>query len=170
MYKINTSKNDATIRELLFLFIRQIFTEGVALYYEMYTANGTIFFSEDEFNNNYVNSQKRINSVMLGITTFLENRSNKEVKTEIRELITSLEKQLKMEHYVTGYYLVYTILYLDHRTTFEDLLKLQPFEFIKKYEACMKIKGLQPVVSATSGDGIFDYKTVLTALTAAAKK
>ncbi len=66
--------------------------------------------------------------------------------------------------------MVYTILFVDHKTNFEMVLHFQPFEFIRKYEDCMKIKGLQPILSVTSGDGILDYKMLLAKLTAAVRE
>ncbi len=159
--------DDAIVRELLLGFTRKIFTEGVAFYYETYTAGETISFNKASFEKNYDYSQKRIKIVMLGISAVIENYHHKKAA---RELIAALKKQLHIEQYIAGFYLVYAILYVDHNTTFEDILLLQPFEFIKKYEQCMNLKGLQPVISATSGDGIFDYKKVLATLTAAAKK
>jgi len=72
--------------------------------------------------------------------------------------------------YHFGYHMVYTILFVDHKTNFEQILRFQPFEFIRKYEECMKIKGLQPIISVTSGDGILDYKLLLAELTAAVRE
>ncbi|MBI2102993.1 hypothetical protein HYT55_04090 [Candidatus Woesearchaeota archaeon] len=66
--------------------------------------------------------------------------------------------------------MVYTILFVDRKTNFEQVLHFQPFEFIRKYGECMKIKGLQPVISLTSGDGILDYKILLARLTAVVKE
>lgn len=77
---------------------------------------------------------------------------------------------VKKSWYSTGYHMVYTILFVDHKTNFEMVLHSRPFEFIRKYEECMEIKGLQPVISVTSGDGLLDYKILLAKLTAAVRE
>ena len=62
-------------------------------------------------------------------------------------------------------HMVYAIISVHH-PSLEDVAGMQPFEFVKEYEACMAEKKLRPLFSATSGKGILDYKRVVAELTA----
>lgn len=162
--------NLVSMRGILFRFSKSLFTEGVARYNEI-LSYGDILFSEELFEQKYEVASEKVNAkTELFIMTLgpLKKRNTK--KSKVDECLSTLDGFFHGLCYFAGYHMVYTILFVDHNTTFEDILHFQPFEFIKKYEECMKIKGLQPVVSATSGKGIFDYKKMLVELTVAVKE
>ncbi len=164
-----TVKKITAIRILTFRLVRQILIEGVAVYSKKLKLEEVIF-SDDTFKEEYEAEAKDTRKLKTDFINLLSGPIWKDLSIERGYHVVLFSLSTMVKHYTTGYHMVYTILYVDHDTTFEDILLFQPFEFIKKYEACMKIKGLQPVISATSGDGIFDYKNVLATLTAAAKK
>ncbi len=158
------------LRVLYFRLFRKIFTEGIAKYYENLKMGITVI-SEDHFQDIYETEKEDLNYVKeklaLALNEILKLSSNRKSSGGLSNSFVEL---LKRHWYSTGYHMVYTILFVDHKTNFEQVLHFQPFEFIRKYEECMVIKGLQPVISVTSGKGILDYKTLLAELTAAVKE
>ena len=57
--------------------------------------------------------------------------------------------------------MVYVIIFSNDELSLIDLTKMNSFEFVKKYEeSCFKL-GLKPLISLTSGAGMFDYKRVI---------
>jgi len=169
----NTLELDPLIylRKMLFNFSRSIFTEGIATYYERLKLE-EVLYSEKDFQRSYTTESFQVEYIIKQILMCLEGLTKKNsnqhgISRWLRNIYVDLSTLL---FYSTGYHMVYSILFVDHTTTFEDIINFQPFEFIKKYEQCMNIKGLRPVISATSGDGIFDYKRMLAQLTAAAKE
>ncbi len=162
--------NLASMRGILFQFSSSLFTEGVARYNEI-LSHGEILFSQELFEQKYETAFEQVNKKTEQFLTTLELLKKKNLKqSKIDECLSTLYGFFHGLCYSAGYFMVYTIIFIDHETTFEDILLLKPFEFIKKYEQCMKIKSLQPVISATSGDGILDYMKMLALLTAVVKE
>ncbi len=163
----------ALTRVVLFNLVRKLFTEGVAEYYGELKSNKLIY-SEEAFKKLYSETHSDViksKNLLLDWSILLGNKKFILTKTDqIDGIYDKIKSILETLAYPTGYHMVYTILFVDHKTTFEDILHFQPFEFIRKYEECMEIKSLQPVVSVTSGKGVLDYKTMLAQLTAAAKE
>ncbi len=155
----------ATIRLYLDSLIRNILPEGLAEYFQKFSQDEVIF-SEQNFSVIYLSEVGAVGKVVNIIPTYLLDKSLLLTK-EVRENLDFLFRYL---NYSTGYHMIYTIIFVDHKTIFEDIIHFQPFEFIRKYEECMEIKGLQPVISVTSGKGVLDYKKMLAQLTAAAKE
>ena len=61
-------------------------------------------------------------------------------------------------------------MYFDQNIKFNTILKWSPFEFIKRYESSIKKHGVKPLVSVTSGAGIFDYSDMVSKLNESLKK
>ncbi len=136
-------KNKTDIPELRRWFRRYIEllpSEGIAKFSEK-VVYGQINFSRSQFMEGYKKSEASMMS-------FPEDSPN-------------YVKHLQTSSYTVGLHMVYTILYLDHEMTLDLLAGMNPFQFIKKYEACMKAAGLKPIVSLTSGKGLFDYKKMV---------
>ncbi len=165
--------NFSSMRGILFGLSRLVFIEGVAKYVEYHQEFKTkeILFSETLFDRLYehVSSQaNKKNEEFLRTLELLKKRNLKQ--STVDQCLSIFDGFFHSLSYSAGYHMVYTILFVDHNITFEDILHFQPFEFIRKYEECMAIKGLQPVISVTSGKGVLDYKKMLAQLTAAAKE
>jgi len=167
--KNQVSQDHAELRTDLFTFVRLLFEEGVACYYEKIRSE-EILFSEDFFNRSYLSSQTKMTSLVellharekaLLATKWREYSHGKKREKEITDLINQLQKLLFSEHFRVGEHMVYTIFFVDKEMSLQKMMNLRPFEFIKEYEQCIENKDLQPVISATSGKGIFDYKRVL---------
>lgn len=95
------------------------------------------------------------------------------IEQKRRPLLEKEAKYLKLLwealKYGLGLHMVYSILFLDHEMTLDLITAFSPFEFVNKYEECMLREGLQPVISATSGEGVVDYKKMVEQLTAVVK-
>ncbi len=163
---IKNELSHSTIRIQLFNFIRNIFIEGLAVGYQL-SRTGYLLYAERVFEILYRDAQTGMNAIIIGLNSYYVTKKK---NTSSTKLFENLEKVLKHQTSFTGYHLVYTILFIDHKMTLEKIMPLTPFEFIRKYEACMLSKGLQPVISLTSGRGIFDYKKTLQSWTAIAKE
>jgi len=67
----------------------------------------------------------------------------------------------KASVYELGPHMVYVIIFSNDELSLIDLTKMNSFEFVKKYEeSCFKL-GLKPLISLTSGAGMFDYKRAI---------
>ena len=84
--------------------------------------------------------------------------------------IRSIREDLIIKSYPVGHHMVYSILYADHDLKIEDLIKIELFEFYRKYESCILSKNFKPVISITSGRGELDYRKTLAELELAYKK
>jgi len=145
-------------RRMLHHFFSIISLEGTAGFIENYYS-GSLELDEDYFQNRYLSSKEAMEKFSRKWQEFLVAFHNNQNKKKIDW----------PSNYALGEHLAFTIAYVG-RENFEDLVSLKPFQMIKRYEACMKIKGLQPVVSLTSGKGIFDYRHSLAEWQAATKK
>ncbi len=144
--------NRVTARLALFDFFRVLPAEGIALYSEKAILGKPITFYNFE----------EIQKMATELAVKIQERIN------TGEEFKSLLKELKKNSYTIGLHMVCAILFLGYRSL-EYIAKLGPLEFIKEYEKYMLEKGFQPVVSATSGVGILDYKHLVAKVTEAVK-
>ncbi len=145
-----------TIRILLSFFFRNLSVEGLATYCEEELSE-KIEFSSIEFTRLYFFAEKEVNRIIRIFNEILAKRFD---FPDSKSAFLDLYVDLKGGYYDIGLHMVFTIMYVDKRTT-EDIAKMSPFEFVKEYESCMVEKGEKPVVSATSGKGILDYKKLV---------
>ncbi len=157
-------QDHVSLRIALFYFIRYVFAEGIAVCYEA-SRTENLLFAERVFESLY----RHASNVMYFLEINIQLYSTEKKRTFLKEGFLWIEKELKREIYNIGTHLVYSILFIDHKMTLEKIIQMEPFEFIRKYEACMTSKGLKPVISVTSGQGTFDYKKTLQLWAAMAK-
>jgi len=162
------------------LFVDYLYTEGLARY------GGRI--SEYPFDINFLKTQydtfaKRVESDLVAkYMELMENVKNyskrivegeseidpnkKYIKTyEMLNRIHENEKELKpiLDHfyYELGAHMVYVTFFGNKDFTIGRAIKLSSFKFIKMYEEACSHFDLKPIVSFTSGNGVFDYKRAL---------
>ena len=155
----------AELRFFLSSLFQGMFTEGLATYCER-LIEGKVQFSDEELAAGYAETKEYAEKILAVIP---ESYKKGDLRKRIL-LHELLEAMTSRGMYSLGYHLVYTVLFIEHETTVEALGKMRPFEFIKKYESCILSKGLQPLVSATSGSGILDYKRLVAEWAAAAQE
>lgn len=141
-------------------FFRCIFAEGVARYVQNAVAEQTFF--DDE-------TYLRLTDEAKDAALALLNEWQKYLHSQVDEEFYYTSKSVV---YPIGFHLVYSTLYANDDLTFEQLVSLPVFAFIKRYEsAVIKLNqelglSLSPTVSVTSGIGIIDYKRLLAEWTA----
>jgi len=148
------------LRKYFFDFFRNIHLEGIAVYSEK-QMKAKLPFSFLKFNSLAAEAEIQTDKVRTEFERFKIAFSS-DPKHDPKPLMNILEG---MPKYDIGVHIVYTIIYVRH-CSLEDIAGMQPFEFVKEYEACMAKKKLRPLLSATSGKGILDYKHILAELTA----
>jgi len=144
------------LRVMLREFLRRVFAEGIARYCEE-LQRGTIF-SEDTFKELHIYATEEIEDIKRQI-------SSNPVTT-----MRSIRDDLIIKSYPVGQHMVYSILYVDHDLKVDDIIKMEMFEFYRKYEGCILSKGFKPVITITSGRGELDYQRTLAELELAYKK
>lgn len=87
----------------------------------------------------------------------------------IHKRFLNLGESLRISSYALGPHMVYTTLFGNEDVSLFALMKMNSFEFTENYEKACSHLGIRPLVSLTSGHGIFDYKKVLERWTAEAK-
>ena len=154
----------AELRFFLSSLFQGMFTEGLAMYCER-LIEGNVQFSDEEFAAGHAETEKYAKKILAVIQESYKKGSQRK-KILLNKLLDTMTSR---GMYDLGYHLVYTILFIDNEAAIETLGKMRPFAFIKKYESCILSKGLQPLVSATSGSGILDYKRLVAEWAAAVK-
>lgn len=127
-------------------------TEGIATYCS-YSENNLAPFEKRVFDKFYHDAM----TVFQGFQSSIYWKKHTKDKEGIKKFI----KDLSVGKYMVGLHVIYAILYMDSETTIEKLSKMHPFKIIKEYEKHMAKSGYKPVISLTSGEGIFDYKNQL---------
>ena len=162
----------SSVRKIIFLIFKLYHEEGLATFCGNYGA-GDISMNEENFQSSYANAKAAAAEFRVSWENFLYDFERGKLESSREILKKDLEKAIiggGLNPYKIGYHLVFAILYLDHNMTEEAIAKLKNFTFIKKYEACMLSKGYKPVVSATSGKGLLDYKKALSQWLATTKE
>lgn len=163
----STGLGESEMADLRFFFsslFQGMFTEGLATYCER-LIEGNVQFGDGEFAAGYAETRRYAEKILAVIQESYKKGSQRK-KFLLHELLDTL---ISRGMYKLGYHLVYTILFIDHETDIETLGQMRPFAFIKKYESCILSKGLQPLVSATSGRGLLDYQRLVAEWAAAVK-
>jgi hypothetical protein len=146
------------------LFVYQFFSEGLATFAEK-RYKGLNFSAKNQghFYKIAKESMQKLKKITLEYYEIFSKEYDDEWSKEkaIKKSYDKLTRWWQFYSYYIGLHMVYTILFVDHKTTIEDILKLKFFQFFRKYEACMKIHGRKPVFSISSRDGILDYNLLL---------
>jgi len=172
-------------RNTLKMFVDLLLVEGIAEY------SGTL--AQYPFDINFLHGQyeqlkKIVNDKVVTYFRTLTNMGRKysEIILEEKEhpalpklspkQILDFEKPVKRMFqdiqgavYDIGPHMVYVILFGNEKLSVTDLIKMNRMQFIAGYEEACHNLGLRPLVSVTSGKGIFDYKKALEEWSAAAK-
>ncbi len=144
------------LRVMLREFLRRVFAEGIAKYCEE-LQRGAIF-SEETFKELHTYAEEEIKDIK-------EQISLNPITT-----IRSIREDFIIKSYPVGHHMVYSILYADHDLKIDDIIKMELFDFYRKYESCILSRGFKPVISITSDRGILDYRKTLAELELAYKK
>ncbi len=143
-----------------FHFLRDLQFEGIAIYSEK-QMDAKLPLSFLKFNTLAAEAEIQTDKVRTQFEKFKIAFSSNQ-KHDPQPLMNILER---MPKYDIGVHMVYTIISVNH-SILEDVAGIQPFEFVREYETCMRKKKLRPLFSATSGKGILDYKRIVAELTA----
>ncbi len=153
------------IRYVMRHFFQKLFFEGLANFNEKFQAQQLIF-SEDTFDKFVYEANECVQIMIVKINEIQKllhsNTNENEIAEKLKEFYESLSG---MFSYTIGEHMVYAILFIDHTKTLSDLLTFELFDFVAVYESCMLQKKFVPIVSGTSGKGIFDYKREVDKLT-----
>jgi len=152
------------LRKDFFDFFRGIQLEGIAVYSEK-QMKAKLPFSFLKFNMLMAEAEIQTQKLRTEFEKFKIAFSS-DPQHDPQPLMNILDGMAK---YDIGVHMVYTIISVRH-SSLENVAAMQPFEFVKEYEASMTEKKLQPLFSATSGEGILDYKSVVAELTALWKR
>ena len=154
------------IQITLYNFIVKLKFEGVARFVER-EVGGTIICTEEEFNSLY-------QQALIQAELFVKN-----YEITINELVSrepyimfykKFEGFFGANEYTMGLHMTYTILFLDKEAEVISLIKMSPFQFIKKYEALIEKYGRRPIISLNSKKGIIDYSRFLVNFASIIKK
>ncbi len=146
------NRNTVDIRLYLRIFLYLLHLEGLAKYGEQ------ILNMKAEMSRKYVET--------------VENIVKKEIEEYMIQLNECMNGKITSEEFMRlpmvqgipydiGDVMVMTILLADHDMGIRKLTKITTFEFVRKYENCCMVLGFKPIVSLTSGKGIFDYKRMV---------
>lgn len=138
------------IRRNLLLFILKLQSEGIARY-TSYLLRKKIKYEQKSVLKYY---QKAIGHAQRTRDYFLKLEKGKPKLGLTKAVYGSLFGL----PYVVGLHMVHTLLYFSYNLPLEKIAGMEPYTFVKKYEACMLERGYKPAVSLTSGAGYFDYK------------
>ncbi len=179
---LQTEPGIRDIRQSLLLFLHYLQNEGLAEFYGYYLTKRIQFNKkhflrlyerskkETEFTEkiwiNYITGKKLTEKIWVSYVVEKKKRNLK----KIEEIENKFLEGMHVLSYLVGMHMVYTLIYVNCDLNTKKLAKLSPQKFVKKYETAMKLKGLRPVVSLTSGDGILDYKRMVAEWWAIAKK
>ncbi|GEM_PF-5595752 len=146
-----------SIRFTLFQFFQMLLYEGQTQFSETFF-DEKLEFTPAYFAYTHKVAQDGAQDVRQKWESYLENVQQGELIKEENSYEEFFESS--MNAYWIGFHMVYTLCY------FEDLdLEMQTkvgiFKFIKRYEKLIANHGLTPIVSATSGIGILDYKKMV---------
>lgn len=161
------------IRQFLFTFIRMLQIEGVAMFVRE-VASGKIFYNDAMLESTYHKAEQQTDE-FLKVYYQIEQLLKSYDEIRVDEIRLAVEKKriagffqeftaLVLREgitYTIGAHMAYTIIYIEKGTTFEDLLRISSFEFIKRYEAAIEKKGMRPIISLTSKRGILDYSQLV---------
>ncbi|MBR9683251.1 hypothetical protein GOV03_01805 [Candidatus Woesearchaeota archaeon] len=148
------------IREMLLLFTHLLPAEGQADYFK-YLSKGRIIFNKKRFKKYYSAARKWSLLTKKQWTKYLATKKGgrlKKIEKAKKKFWNTLIIKLP---YSAGFHMIYTLVYVQHINDLDKIAKMGPHKFVREYEKAMKIKGLQPVVSLTSGKGILDYNEML---------
>ena len=149
------------VRGYFFDFFRSLQLEGIAVYSE-YQMKAHLPFTLPKFVYLMIVAKAEIGKIQDELTRFkISLPENRKTDMSMRDVFPSYFESM----YDIGVHMVYTIIYVQHYSL-EKVAGMKPFEFIKEYESCMTKQKLRPLISATSGRGIFDYKRTLEELRA----
>ncbi len=153
--------NLKNVRGYFFNFPRDLQLEGVAVYSE-YQMKAHLPFTLPKFVYLMIIAKAEVGKIQDEFTRFkISPPDNQKIEMSMRDLFpSSFESK-----YDIGVHMVYTIIYVRHYSL-DKVAGMKPFEFVKEYESCMAKQKLRPLISATSGRGIFDYKRTLEELSA----
>jgi hypothetical protein len=148
-------------RAKLRYFINLIHEEGLARFGENYMRGLNTFSPENE-ENLYQKAKERIEEIMFLMNNTLHELGNSDFNpddlSQIRNKAPSsieLSKKLKLYSYTIGAYIFFLRKYHMKRPR---MFNVKPFKLIKDYE---RMEKRQPLITLTSGKGIFDYNTAI---------
>ncbi len=145
------------MRYVLRHFFQRIFIEGLAEYSEKFFT-GKIFFSENTFNQLLYDANTNVEYFLPYLEKVQKSMMQKIDEETFAKELNQFYESASIGVYGIGEHMVFSILFIDHSQTLPHLLTLELFDFVRLYEKCMEKKKSVPVISFTSGKGVFDYK------------
>lgn len=155
-------------RPSLFFLFHGLYVEGVATFHQKYCA-GKIEMSEKRFERHKQKIEEESRKIKQLFNRYIVAVETDQFSDEVFHA-KFLCLVSNTATYQIGLHAVYAMLFLDKDMTFEKILKMRTFGFIKRYESIMRKHGHDPVISLTSGKGILDYRRMVDQLTEAMKK
>ncbi len=158
-------------RSLYFRIIGDTIREGLAMIEsELFADNQQICFTEDIWKEKYENAadavskfNKRLEQCFNAIEAYLASDSLKDTKSNmkiIQEVNSTLHEKIWIR-YIIGEHIIHTILYFNKELDIEALINMNYIKILREYEKCMIKKGQTPLISYSSGKGVFDYALTL---------
>ncbi len=161
--KVETSSqkkiNLASSRKYLKEFLLKIILEGFAEVCQRIVMQ-KLTFSEPNFEILYGIAEKEVLNINILWKKWIEEAENSLTWLTLIQEIESYTKNL------IGIHILYSILFMNHNLSLEDLRHLTPFKMVQMYEVIIMQKGKKPVFSITSGNGILDYRRMVRELAA----
>ncbi len=153
----SVSASLSNLRMYLADFLWTIYIEGIAKYAEELMVGSrqqsTVFYGSA------LRIAERIEEKLVSVPKQFKRGNIAEFRKDMRVYLSKLEP---FTYYIGTFITAFLV---EHGYTIEELMKLSPYSFVKAYEA----KASNPVISVTSGRGVFDYGRALKYITEAAK-
>jgi hypothetical protein len=172
----NSSLRDIirNFRELLFRILGDIVREGLAMIgSELFSDNQKICFTESVWREKYGGAantvsklNKKLEQCFNAIEAYLANNPSNDAKSNMKILqeINSVLHEKIWVRYLIGEHIIHTILYFNKDMDMEQVINMDYTQIIREYEKCMIEKRQTPVISYSSGKGLFDYASTLAKL------
>ena len=150
------STDFSNVRKDLLNFFWKLRLEGLPTYLKH---RKTLFFTKEAFEQSYGQAEIEVKVVHNRWASFLVYAHDQRNSKNSASL---LAKKMRDCYYTVAPHLLYTIIFAEKgNLTFKEIIRMRTFAFIKLYESCARKLGYSPLVSATSGDGILDYKRMV---------
>ncbi len=151
-------QHHAWIRTYLLEFFRALLIEGQARFSEYYFTDGTPFTPE-YLQWTYNVAKKQAENLRLEWSAYSKEAYQDQWKRA--KILQPRIAAVYENSYVIGFHVIYSLFYFDDNIGLTSTGKMGIFKLIKKYEDLIIKAGYTPVISATSGLGIIDYKRLI---------